>query len=156
MNAARSPPGRARVARVILVAGCRVELGLRAAEGTRAEARLGGGEHPAGAGSLACGQRGRAVEQRGRLAPAAPAGCTFPGALELGRDLLVRAGDSLGQVPGPLVWLVRAGGRGEAGADLLALGEGRPVVHRRADFRAMVRDSPLRPRTAARACRPPR
>src|SRR5580693_10128501 len=114
MNAARSPPGHARVARVIVVAGCRVELSLRAAEGTRAAARLGGGEHPAGPGSLVRSQRRRAVEQRGCLAPAAPAGGTFPGALELGRDLLVRAGDGLGQVPGPLVWLVRPGGRGEA------------------------------------------
>jgi hypothetical protein len=140
MNAARGPPGQARVARVIVVAGGRVELGLRAAEGTRASARLGGSEHPAGLGSLARGQRGRAVEQRGRLAPAAPAAGAFPGALELGRDLLVRAGDGLGQVPGPLVWLVRAGGRGEAGVDLLALGEGRPVVHRRADQRMAEAD----------------
>jgi NAD(P)H-dependent flavin oxidoreductase YrpB (nitropropane dioxygenase family) len=57
------------------------------------------------------------------------------GALELGRDLLVRAGDGMGQVPGPLVWLIRVGGRGEADLNLLALGKGRPVVHRRADQR---------------------
>src|ERR1700722_8806904 len=130
MNPACSPPGHARVARVIVVAGCGVKLSLRATKGTRAAARLGGGEHPTGPGSLASGQRGRPVEQRGRLAPAAPAAGTFPGALELGRDLLVRAGDGMGQVPGLLVWLVRAGGPGEAGVHLLALSEGCPVVHR--------------------------
>ena len=120
---------------IVVVAGGCVVFGLRPAEGTRAAACLGGGEHAAAPGRLACGESGRAVEQRGRLAPATPGAGSFRGMLEFGRDVLVRAGDGLSQVPGPLVGLGRANGLGEAGVDLLALGEGSPVVHGGADQR---------------------
>ena len=120
---------------IVVIAGGRVEFGLRAVKRARAAARLGGGEHPAGPGRLTRGQRGRTAEQRGRLAPATPAAGSFPGALEFGRGVVVRAGDGMGQVPGPLVWLGRACCPGQAGVDLLAPGERCPVVHRRPDQR---------------------
>src|SRR6266852_2266665 len=140
MNAALNPLDQAEVALIVAVGGGCGQFALRAAEGSRVAAGLRRAEHPARSCCLTEAERGRAVEESCRRRRAAAAACSFPGALKVVSGGLVGTGGGLGLVPCSLVWLGRAGDCCEAGVHALALGEGRPVVHRGADQRVAEAD----------------